>query len=65
MALKIITLTIDEDGNQEAKADGYFGKGCDAALKAFGDALGTTTKVTHKPEFNKPALNQTHLRGKA
>jgi hypothetical protein len=62
MALKIITLTIDENGDQEARADGYFGKGCDAALKVFGDALGTTTKVAHKPEFNKPAQHTNVLK---
>lgn len=60
--MKLITITIDEEGNQTVDLNGYKGVGCDAVADVFGRALGTTTKVTHKPEFNKPAINQNLLR---
>ena len=60
---KIITLTIDPStGDQTAEASGYFGKGCDAVLKAIGDGVGSTEKITHKPEFNKPNVNTNVVR---
>lgn len=58
MALKIITITIDEEGDQTVDLTGYHGKGCDAVADVFGRALGETTKVVHKPEFNKPLQNR-------
>jgi len=60
---KLITITIDpQTGDQTAEAHGYNGKGCDAVLKAFGDGVGETVDIRHKPEYNKPALNLNVLR---
>ena len=53
---KIITINIDEKGNQTAEANGVIGKGCEGVLKAFGNALGTTEKVTNKTEWFKAPL---------
>jgi transposase len=55
--MKIVTITIDEEGDQTVDLTGYHGKGCDAVADVFGRALGTTTKVVHKPEHNRPLLN--------
>jgi hypothetical protein len=57
MALKIVTVQIDEHGDPTVDLDGYKGKGCQAVQDAFGRALGTTIKTVRKPEYNKPALN--------
>jgi hypothetical protein len=62
MALKIITITIDEEGDQVVDLTGYHGKGCDAVADVFGRAVGATTQTVHKPEFNKPALNRNVLK---
>ncbi len=50
---KIITVTIDETG-QSVDLAGYKGKGCEAVQKAFEQAVGPSTKVTKKPEYNEP-----------
>jgi uncharacterized membrane protein YjdF len=62
MALKIITITIDEAGDQTVDLTGYQGKGCDAVADVFGRAVGATTKVVHKPEHNKPMINKNVIR---
>jgi hypothetical protein len=59
---KTITLIIDENGDQTAEANGTVGKGCEAVLKAFGNALGMTEKITHKPEFYKEPVKANLLR---
>lgn len=51
--LKIITMTIDDEGNPTVETDGYEGKGCDAVQQIFGAAIGTTEKSTKKPEYNR------------
>jgi hypothetical protein len=56
---KIITVTIDENGDPKIDLAGYQGKGCHAVQEVFGRALGTTTKAVKKPEYNKPAKNTT------
>ena len=50
---KIITMTIDDEGNPIIDLEGYQGKGCQAVQDVFGRALGTTTQATKKPEYNK------------
>lgn len=62
MALKIVTITIDEEGDQKVETAGYQGKGCQAVLDVFARAVGTVTETVHKPEFTKPALNTNQLR---
>lgn len=60
---KEIIIEIDlTTGDQTAEASGYFGKGCDAVLKAIGDGVGSTEKITHKTEYNKPAKHTAVLR---
>jgi len=53
---KIVTIIIDEKGNQTAEANGVIGKGCEGVLKTFGNALGTTEKITNKAEWFKAPL---------
>lgn len=62
MAKKIVTITIDEEGDQTVDLTGYNGKGCDAVADVFGRAVGATTKVVHKPDFNKPCINTNVIR---
>ncbi len=55
---RIVTLTIDENGDATVETDGYNGKGCDAIQKAFGNALGRTVASTKKLEYSKPCQGQ-------
>ena len=48
---KIITVEIDNDGDQTVDLAGYHGKGCTAVAKAFADAIGTSTDITRKAEY--------------
>ena len=50
---RIVMMEIDEEGNPTIETAGYTGKGCEAIQKAFGEALGTTTKAVKKPEYFK------------
>ena len=59
---KIITIEIDENGDQTVDLTGYHGKGCDAVAEVFGKAIGQTEKIVHKTEFNKPAVHKNMLR---
>ncbi len=56
--MKIITVTIEDDGSPSVDLAGYQGKGCQAVQDAFGRAFGKTTKVVTKPEFHKPILDK-------
>ena len=58
---KIVTITIDEDGNADVDLAGFQGKGCGAIQEAFSLAMGSATEVIKKPEFNKPCLTTTKL----
>ncbi len=59
---KIITVTIDENGDPTIDLAGYQGKGCSAVQDVFNRALGVTVERKKKPEYNKPMLNTTHIR---
>ena len=59
---KIITIIIDETGNQTAETGGYQGKGCEAVLKAFAGAVGATEKVTLKPEYYREPVKANLLK---
>lgn len=50
---KIITIEIDEQGNQTVDLTGYHGVGCAAVAKVFADAIGTSTEVKKKPEYRE------------
>lgn len=54
---KIITVTIDDNGDPVIDLAGYRGKGCHAVQEVFGRALGVTTKAVKKPEYNTPVKN--------
>lgn len=54
---KIITIEIDEAGDQTVDLAGYEGKGCAAVQAVFERAVGKSTSVTRKPEYNKTATN--------
>lgn len=49
---KIITVTIDENGDPSIDLAGYKGKGCQAVQDVFGRALGTTIRAVKKPEYD-------------
>ena len=60
---KEIVIEIDlATGDQTAEAHNYFGKGCDGVLKAFGDGVGSTEKITHKSEYAKHPVNKHTVR---
>jgi hypothetical protein len=56
---KIITVLIDENGDQSVDLAGYQGRGCSAVQKAFEDALGPSSKSIKKPEFYKQVNTKT------
>lgn len=57
MAQKIITIEIPDDGT-DASVDlaGFQGKGCGAIQEAFAKAVGKSTHITRKAEFNAPCI---------
>jgi hypothetical protein len=61
--MKIITVTIEDDGSPSVDLAGYAGKGCQVVQDVFGRAFGKTTKTVSKPEFNKPTLDNLKVRG--
>lgn len=58
---KIITIQIDEEGNQTVDLVGYHGKGCAAVARVFADAIGSSTEVKKKPEYNAVVTNKQKL----
>lgn len=55
---KIITVLIDPNGGPvSVDLEGYKGTGCHAVQEGFEQALGKSTKVVRKPEYNKPCIN--------
>ena len=55
---KIITIEIDENGDQTVDLAGYKGKGCAAVQAVFERAIGKSIKAVRKPEYNQVATNQ-------
>ena len=62
---KLITVEIDNEGDQTVDLAGYHGKGCAAVAKAFADAIGTSTDITRKPEFNQVPVKQNIIKRQA
>ena len=60
--MKLITITINHEGDQTVETAGYNGVGCDAVHAVFDRAVGTVESVTFKPEHNKPLLNRNVVR---
>lgn len=55
---KRIHVRITPMGEITVEADGFKGQGCEAATKAFEEALGTTNKRTRKPDFWRQSQRQ-------
>jgi hypothetical protein len=61
---KIITVTIDENGDAEIDLAGYQGKGCTAVMAGFNKALGgEITSDATKAEYNKPLTKNVCVTG--
>jgi hypothetical protein len=61
---KIITVTIDENGDAEIDLAGYQGKGCTAVMAGFNKALGgEITSDATKAEYNKPLTKNVCVKG--
>ena len=61
---KIITVTIDENGDAEIDLAGYQGKGCTAVMAGFNKALGgEITSDATKAEHNKPLTKNVCVKG--
>jgi len=46
-----ILVRVSPNGETSVEADGFQGKGCEAATKAIEDALGSPRERTRKPDF--------------
>jgi hypothetical protein len=46
-----ILVRVSPDGDISVEADGFQGKGCEAATKAIEDALGKPRERTRKPDY--------------
>ena len=60
--MKIITVVIDEKGDSTVDLEGFAGKGCSAIVEAFAKAVGTSTHIEHKREFNAPVIAANRLK---
>ena len=61
---KIITIEIDENGDSTVDLEGFQGKGCGAIQEAFAKAVGKSTHIERKREFNAPTLTGNRLQQK-
>jgi hypothetical protein len=53
MSRKIL-VRVSPAGDISVEAEGFQGKGCEAATKAIEDALGKPRERTRKPQFWRP-----------
>jgi hypothetical protein len=61
---KIITVTIDENGDAEIDLAGYQGTGCAAVMAGFNKALGgEILENTNRAEYNKPLTKNVCVKG--
>ena len=61
-----ILVKVSPHGEITVEADGFQGKGCEAATKAIEDALGKPRERTRKPDFwrqSNRSQNQQQLGG--
>jgi hypothetical protein len=64
MSARRIHVRVSPVGEITVEADGFQGKGCEAATKAIEEALGKTRERTRKPDFwrqNNRHQNQQQL----
>ena len=50
-----IHVRVSPDGDITVEAEGFQGKGCEAATKAIEGALGKSTRRVRKPHYWRPA----------
>ena len=65
-AKKRIHVRVSPNGDITVEADGFQGKGCEAATKAIEDALGKPRERTRKPDYwrqSNRSQNQQQLGG--
>ncbi len=55
-----IHVRVSPFGEITVEADGFQGKGCEAATKAIEEALGQTRARTRKPDFWRQSSRQTN-----
>jgi len=53
-----IHVRVSPSGEITVEAEGFQGKGCEAATKAIEEALGKTTARVRKPEYWRQAQRQ-------
>ena len=60
-----ILVRVSESGDIQVEAEGFQGKGCEAATQAIEQALGKRTQRTLKPEHRQggAAIQQQQLGG--
>jgi len=58
-ATRRIHVRVSPIGEITVEADGFQGKGCEAATKAIEDALGKPRARTRKPDFWRQSNRQT------
>ena len=63
MAMKFVTIEI-ADGECSVDLEGFHGKGCAAVQEGFAKAVGTSTHVEKKREFNAPTIVANRLQQK-
>lgn len=63
--MKLVTVTIEENGDSSVDLAGFQGRGCAAIQEGFARAVGTSTHEIKKPEFHRPVSTQTKLQNKA
>ncbi len=56
--IRRIIVKVSPTGEITVEADGFQGKGCEAATKAIEEALGKPKERTRKPEYWRQAQRQ-------
>ncbi len=60
MSVRRIQIRISPIGEITVEAEGFQGKGCEAATKAIEEALGKPQNRTRKPDFWRQSASQTN-----
>ena len=60
MAVQMVIITIGE-GECTVETEGFQGKGCAAIHEGFAKAVGTSTHMEKKREFNAPIIAANRL----
>jgi hypothetical protein len=60
MSARRILVKVSPVGEITVEAEGFHGKGCEAATKAIEEALGKTKQRTRKPDFWRQTNRQSN-----